>query len=298
MGDPALHLYGGAAVSRAVLLLVALSVASCAKCGDTAESGGNARDGSAAPLDAAAQPKATRDAGAKDATQRDDDDDDEPHADAGTTVVPRTEVHMSEDIEEPEFKGHGFPALSEDKKILAYFFVDGDLGPTAGHAVVLVDTAQGKVDKTLTLVRRDELSGYVERGKAYGKEPWQERVAAANAALAKHTWTAVAYAPGVDWNDETEDTYQGPSPVDGLLIGIADPKKPTTLVVKEIASGKVLLQRDVKTWQKGIKGSLGFFDYAASRELAICVMKSRVVDEPYTLRIVTFGPDAKDAGAP
>ncbi|NOU33163.1 MAG: hypothetical protein HOO96_35135 [Polyangiaceae bacterium] len=270
---------------------LALGAASCAKCSDSTDARPVVTDAAVGADAAKARDAGIRDGG-RDASKVEADDDDEPHADAGAPVVPRTEVHTDDDLDEPEFKGHGFPALSEDKKTLAYFFVDGDLGPTAGHSVVFVDTAKGKVETTFTLVRAGELLSYVERGKAYGKEPWQGRVDAANAALGKHKWTAVAYAPGIDWNDDTDEGYQGPSPVDGLLIGIADRKKPTTLVVKDIASSKVLLERDVKSWQKNTRGSLGFFDYAASRELSICVMKSRVVDEPYALRIVTFGPDA------
>lgn len=276
------------------LLFVALAVgaASCAKCNDSPEARPSVPD---AAIDGPRHHDAGAREGGRDAAKADDDDD-EPHADAGTAVVPRAEVHTDDDLDEPEFKGHGFPALSDDKKTLAYFFVDGDLGPTAGHSVVLVDTAKGKVETTFTLVKAGELLSYVERGKAYGKEPWQGRVDAANAALGKHKWTAVAYAPGIDWNDDTDEGYQGPSPVDGLLIGIADRKKPTTLVVKDVASSKVLLERDVKSWQKSARGSIGFFDYAASRELSLCVMKSRVGEEPYVLRIVTFGTEGKDGG--
>lgn len=267
-------------------------VASCARCGESSEA-------PQAPRDASSEAAAPRDAGregGRDAAKVDSDDDDEPHADAGSPVSPRVEVQADDDLDEPEFKGHGFPAISDDKKTLAYFFVDGDLGPTAGHAVVLIDTAKGKIESTFTLVKAGELLSYVERGKPYGKEPWHGRVDAANAALGKHKWTAVAYAPGIDWNDDTDEGYQGPSPVDGLLVGIADRKKPTTLVVKDIASSKVLLERDVKSWHKNARGSIGFFDYAASRELSLCVMKSRVADEPYVLRVVTFGSEGKDGG--
>jgi hypothetical protein len=221
-----------------------------------------------------------------------EEEDEEVLTPKGTAVTPKVEVQFS-DENEPEFHFTGLPAVSDDKKTIAYAFVDDDIGLVAGHAVVLVDVDKAKLTKTLTLSAHGELAAMVEKQQAIAREPWQKRVDAANQWLAKSQWKAIAFTHGESADEEEHEGYQAPTSIDGLRIGIPDKNKPTVFEVRDEKTTRV--SQDIKPWLGGRKGRLGIFSVATDRDLGVVILKTRVVDEPYALRTLAFPRDGATA---
>jgi hypothetical protein len=214
-----------------------------------------------------------------------DDDDTPPHAAKGTTVSPAVSLHWSDDGE-PEFDFPGFPALSQDRKTLAYAMSDDDMDLVSALSVVLVDVEKAKVRKTYVITAHSELANYVEKGLHFPKEPWEKRVNDANFAL-QGSWSAVAYAAGSEQEEEEpNEGYQEPTIVDGVRIGTPDPSRPTWFEASvSTPSPEILFAQDVRAWILGRKRHVAAFDFAADRDAAIAVFRTRAGDEPYLLRI-------------